>query len=118
MKGRNFTEEDWRLFRKKVPEWQESYIGKLNREYIQLLSENCTPSEKFWNLEKRIKEDKHKAGVYLELRRSTLIGNVVQLINEGVISMGDLDDFSDEFKNTVCTVSGAYCCERQIDCED
>lgn len=107
MKDRGITENDWRLFREKSPKWQESYIDKLNREYIQLLSENRAPSEKFWSLEKRIEEDKRKAGVYLEMKRSAFIGNVVRLINEGVIDKEDLNDFSDEFKDTVGFVLSA-----------
>ena len=32
------SEEDWKLFRKKIPEWQESYMDKLNKEYIEILN--------------------------------------------------------------------------------
>lgn len=105
MKDSRFTEKDWQLFKKKIPEWQESYMDRLNREYIHLLSEDVPASEKFWTLEKRIKTDKHKAGVRLELTRSAFIGNVVQLINEGVIDMKELDGFSDEFRDTVSLLS-------------
>ena len=50
-------EQDWKLFRKKLPLWQESYMDKLNQEYIRLLSGEGLASDKFWELEKRIKED-------------------------------------------------------------
>ena len=30
-----FTEADWKLFRKKLPEWQENYMGELIKEYAQ-----------------------------------------------------------------------------------
>ncbi len=63
MADRGFTEADWQLFRKRVLDWQEAYMDRLGREYIQLLSGDCAPSEKFWNLERRIKEDKKRAGV-------------------------------------------------------
>ncbi len=105
MKDRGFIEGDWQLFKKRIPEWQGSYMDKLNQEYIQLLSEDRSPSEKFWDLERRIKEDKDKAGVHLELRRSLLIDNLVRLFNEGVISVEDLNDFSDELKDTVRFIS-------------
>ena len=106
MQERNLTEADWKLFRKKIPEWQEKYMERLNREYIQLLSDDCAPSEKFWELERRINEDKHRAGVCLNMTRSSMIRNVVQLIHEGAIKMSDLDDFSDTLKEAVCFVSG------------
>lgn len=76
-------------------------IGRLNKEYIELLSDDTNPSEKFWKLDKRIKEDKKKAGVQLEMSRSNLINNIIFLINDGVISFANLEEFSDELKETV-----------------
>ena len=52
-----FSEKDWKLFRKKISGWQEAYMEKLNREYIALLNEEGDASDKFWKLEKRIRED-------------------------------------------------------------
>ncbi len=106
MNDRGFTEEDWRLFRKKLPEWQEVYMDGLGREYIQLLSDSRAPSEKFWVLERRIKADKQRAGVCLEMRRSGMLGNIVRLLSEGVIAVKDLDDFSHELNDAVRFVSG------------
>ncbi|MGN1307975.1 MAG: hypothetical protein ACI4V3_09935 [Faecousia sp.] len=37
MKQENYTERDWQLFRSRIPQWQEAYIGKLNEEYVSLL---------------------------------------------------------------------------------
>ena len=85
----------------KIADWQESYMNKLNREYIAILSEDANPSDKFWKLEKRIKEDKKKAGVQVRMSRSNLIYNLISLINEGAISFEDLEDFSDGLKETV-----------------
>ena len=101
MQERGFTEKDWKLFRIKIVDWQEAYMDSLNKEYIKLLSENVNPSEKFWRLEKRIKEDKKKAGVQLDMRRSQLIFNTISLINEGAISFKDLEEFSEQFKETI-----------------
>ena len=33
-----FTKKDWALFREKIVEWQETYMDKLNKEYIDLLN--------------------------------------------------------------------------------
>ncbi len=73
----------------------------LNREYIQLLSDSRAPSEKFWDLERRIREDKHRAGVCLDMRRSVMQDNIIRLLREDVIAMEDLDDFSNELKDAV-----------------
>ena len=46
-----FKESDWKMFRKKLPGWQEAYMEKLNREYAALLSGSGPASKKFWALE-------------------------------------------------------------------
>ena len=46
-----FTKKDWALFREKIADWQEAYMDKWNKEYIDLLNGDGRPSEKFWALE-------------------------------------------------------------------
>ena len=65
-----FTKKDWVLFREKIADWQEAYMDKLNKEYIELLNGEGTPSEKFWTLEERILNDKKDTGVQLRMSRS------------------------------------------------
>lgn len=65
-----FSEKDWKLFRSKLSDWQEAYMDRLNREYIKLLSGKGNASDKFWALEKRIREDKQDCGVQCEMSRS------------------------------------------------
>lgn len=101
MQEKRFTKKDWTLFRNKIAGWQENYMDRLNKEYIELLSEDIVPSEKFRALDKRMKEDKRKKGVWIEMSRSDLIYNIVDLINEDAISLDDLEEFSDELKKTV-----------------
>ena len=48
------NEADWKLFRKRMPEWQEAYMDELNQQYAALLASSGTASEKFWRLEERI----------------------------------------------------------------
>lgn len=76
-------------------------MDRLNKEYIELLNEDADPSEKFWKLDERIREDRKKTGVRLEMSRSKLISNIISLINEGAISYEDLEEFSDELKQTL-----------------
>ncbi len=101
MHGKGFTEEDWKLFCKRIVNWQEAYLDKLNKEYIALLSAEGNPAEKFWELDKRLAQDKKKTGVTIEMSRSNLIYNIISLLNEGVIDVEDLDGFSDDLKRTV-----------------
>ena len=101
MARQGFTERDWKLFRSKVPDWQEAFMEKLNKEYIELLSGEGNPSDKFWKLEKKKKKDEKKAGVQLDMRRSNLIYNLLSLLNEGAISLSDLEGFSEELLETI-----------------
>ena len=96
-----FTKKDWALFREKISDWQEAYMNKLNKEYIELLSGEGRPSEKFWTLEERIRNDKKDVGVQLKMSRSNCIPNIISLLNEEVITMEDSDEFSDELKETI-----------------
>ena len=58
-------------------------------------------SEKFWELEKRIKGDKRHPGVIMEMSKSEAIWDIVRLIRLNVITYDDLSDFSDELQNEV-----------------
>lgn len=63
--------------------------------------EGGNPSDKFWALEKRIKRDRKRPGVMLEMEKSETIYNIVMLIQDKVISFEDLDEFSDDLKAAV-----------------
>lgn len=96
-----YTERDWKLFRSRLPQWQEAYMEKLNREYVTLLTSDGSASEKFWALEDRIKKDRHHVGVLADVRRSKLIWNLLSLLNEGAIVRADLDGFSEGLLETL-----------------
>lgn len=104
LQERGFTKEDWKLFRSKIAEWQEAYMDRLNKEYIDLLNKDANPSDKFWSLEERIKKDKKKTGVRAEISQSNMIYNIISLMNEGVIRFEDLEEFSDQLKETVRSI--------------
>ena len=89
-------EQDWKLFRKKLPFWQEAYMDKLNQEYIRILSGESLASEKFWELEKRIRMDKKSVGVVADMRRSQMYSILVSLLVNEIIREDDLDGFSEE----------------------
>lgn len=96
------SKKDWKLFRERLPDWQEHYMEKLEQEYIVLLSNTQErPSSRFWALDRRIREDKRSPGVRLELRKQTMIYDIVHMLADDVISMDDLKDFSEEVQETV-----------------
>ncbi|MDD6651229.1 MAG: multidrug transporter [Eggerthellales bacterium] len=90
-------ESDWKLFRKRLPGWQESYMEKLIGEYMEILSGEGRASERFWALEERIREDKKCPGVIVhDMRRSTMHYEIARLVRDGVITLDDLDGFSED----------------------
>ncbi len=77
-------------------------MDRLTKEYIELLSDgNKNASDKFWELEKRIKQDKKHPGVIMKMSKSEAIWNIVYLIRLGVIEYDDLVDFSNDLKKEV-----------------
>ena len=80
-------------------------MDKLNQEYIRLLSGPGNASDKFWELEKRIKNDKRSVGVVAEMRRSVMFPNLIDLLRDGAITLDDLDGFSDELRENLAFVT-------------
>ena len=92
------NEFDWKLFRKRIPEWQERHMGKLVNEYSAIIAGEGRASRKFWALEERLRNDVKHVGVIAELKRSRMFHNLRCLLSENAITMDDLDGFSDELK--------------------
>ena len=97
----DYSKSDWKLFQKKVPDWQEAYIGKLLKEYIALIQSPKEPSTKFRELKERISNDVKTLGVLIEMTKKEMFLNIVDLINIGAITIADLDDFSNELIENV-----------------
>lgn len=96
-----FSEKDWKLFRSKIADWQEAYMEKLNQEYVAILTGEGNASDKFREIEKRIREDKKDCGVQCEMSRSNQFYIMLSLLKEGAITLDDLEDFSDDLKETM-----------------
>ena len=98
----NVKESDWKLFRERISDWQERFMETLIAEYAILLQDGSRPaSDRFWALEKRIKEEKRLSGVVCECTRSALLDNMIRLYCEGAICDEDLEGFSDELTELV-----------------
>ena len=98
------SKSDWKLFRTRIGDWQEAYMEHLIREYINLLESEENASDKFWKMEERIRKDKKHPGVMLELSKGNMIFDIVSLINLGVITTSDLDEFSDKLKEDINSI--------------
>ena len=93
------AESDWKLFRERLPRWQESYMEKLIGEYMEMLGGEGLASEKFWALEKRVNEDKRRSGVLIErMSRSTMHREIALLARDGAIAPRDLEGFPEDVR--------------------
>lgn len=97
----DISKHDWNLYKAKLPIWQEAYMARLNEEYIQILKREGSPSDNFWELNKRIQKDKKNPGVIVELDRKMAVKTIVDLLNDEIITYDDLKDFSSELKDIV-----------------
>jgi hypothetical protein len=95
------SKSDWKLFRERLPEWQEHYMERLTKEYIELLSSPGNASDHFWELEKRIKKDKKNPGVLLEVRKSEALWDIAAFVGRGIITMDELEGFSEDLIDAV-----------------
>ena len=95
------SKADWKLFRERIGEWQERYMERLNKEYIGILSSDKAASEKFWELDERIKADQRKPGVMMELSKANMFWDLLKLIKDGAITAADLTDFSPQLQSDI-----------------
>ena len=97
---RDVAESDWKLFKKLLPEWQERHMEKFIDQYIEILNGSGEASNRFWALEERIKRDKLSSGVLAnDLRRSTMHREIANLLIDNVITLDDLDGFTEDIKS-------------------
>ncbi len=65
-------------------------------------------------MEQRIKQDKKKSCVLINLKKQQMLFDIIHLLHDGVIRMGDLQVFSDELRDNVkflqerAKVTGTY----------
>ena len=68
------------------------------------MSGDGSEADKFWELCKRIREDRRCAGVQISMRGSDPLPIICRMINEEVITLGDLDGFSEELREKLTFV--------------
>ena len=95
------SKSDWKLFRQKIGDWQESYMERLTEKYMKMLSSDEPASIKFWKLDEWIRKDKRKPGVQLELKKSEVGWDLAKLINDKVITFEDISEFSEDMQQWV-----------------
>ena len=95
------SKKDWKLYRERLPEWQEHFMERLTKEYIELLSAPGNASDHFWELEERIRKDTKNPGVLLNVTKSNAIWDIAVFVGRGIITMDELDGFSPDLIEAV-----------------
>ena len=95
------SKKDWALYRERLPVWQERYMERLIAQYKALIDGEAPASDKFWELEKRIRADKKKPGVVVEMSKQEMIYQIVELLHDKAITLSDLEGFSEDLISTV-----------------
>lgn len=96
-------ESDWKIFRKRVPEWRERYLATRNSQLARLLTdESKTPTERFWETEEKINQD---ARLLVDLldghSRSKMFWYLLLMYGQGFIRDDDLDEFSEGLRERI-----------------
>lgn len=68
---------------------------------MKILTSPGNASDHFWELEKRIKQDKKHPGVLIEMNKGEAIWNIAILVRKIVITMNDLEGFSEDLIEAV-----------------
>ena len=69
---------------------------------------NKIASDKFWEIEERIKNDRRHLGVIIEESKPKAVFDIVRFIGLDVITYDDLADFSDDLQQTVKELHNGY----------
>ena len=95
------SKADWKLFQDRLRLWQDNYMQRLIEGYIKMLQGPGNASSKFWQLERKLKSDRLNPGVSLVLDKQEVINDIANMVKIGVITIADLEGFSEELINEV-----------------
>lgn len=93
-------ESDWKLFRTLIPVWRDRYIEKQLVKVNEKLAQKAeAPADIFWDVHKLInKQAKVLTECFDNFSRSSMHISLVTMYNYKIISLGDLNDFSEELR--------------------
>ena len=100
-------ESDWKMFRKRVPEWRERYLSMKNMEIIATLSdESRSPTEQFWEAKKKMDLEARVLTDCLDGHsRSDMDFYLVLMHRRGLIKDEDMEGFSATLQEEVLGAS-------------
>lgn len=94
------SKADWKKFEEIIPELREKYLRKKNLEIGEILkNEENSPTENFWETEKRIKKVSRSLQNCLDgYSKAQMKERIFMMVNEGMLLEEDLKNFSPELQ--------------------
>lgn len=96
-------ESDWKVLRKRVPEWRERYLESINQSIAGiLLDESMAPTERFWNGKERVDEGTELLLDLLDGHSESKMSWYLSLMHgHGFIGDDDLYEFGHELRDRI-----------------
>lgn len=93
-------ESDWKLFRTLIPVWRERYVERqLAKIQNTLQQKDASPTEVFWSVHDITKKQaKVLTECFDNISRSSMHIYLVTMYSYKIITLGDLNDFSEELR--------------------
>lgn len=77
-------------------------MAGLIRSYVQLLKdEKMDTSDRFWELWKRLNNDRRTPGVVIEMNKGSMLWNLARFVNDGLVPEEELAEFSEDGQEAV-----------------
>jgi hypothetical protein len=103
-------ESDWKIFKKRLPEWRERYLMKKNKEIIGILTDqHKTPTEQFWDAKKKMGEEARVLVDCLDGHsRSKMRWSLILMHRHGLIEDAGWHEFSEELRKLILASSRGF----------
>lgn len=103
--GHNIKESDWKVFRRLHAVALERYCQRLLEEVKLATACNGSYHDCYLRVYRLIQDrDKTMARAFDDLRRSTALIRLVNIINEGLLTDDELKQFSQELQSRIDTI--------------
>ncbi|MBR5090454.1 MAG: multidrug transporter [Ruminiclostridium sp.] len=106
MNNYEFIESDWKIYRELRSVWIENYMERLCKKYSDLLASDTSATDRIQELYDSLQKATRKTDIIVRDSRTYMKQNICYLLEEGVITLNDLEGFSHELQEWAASVMG------------
>lgn len=99
------NESDWKLFRKRLPEWQERCMEQLAESYAALLAGPARHPTSSGSWRRGCARTRSCVGVVADVSRSEMYYNLLYLLDDKTITLEDLAGFSPDLRERLAMIA-------------